>query len=161
MCPGDKRENPGSERSSSKAERGITASHRRYKHLSSETSLNAAACSWSISASLRVLLCAFGKRQCFSKCFDRVASRSDFAAMSWLIFGYAGMLATFFAFGLFWAGFMLAVKRLKPKDAVGWLIYWWLIPRLNQQPRFPVGRLLRPSLTCLWPHSISRLANWL
>jgi hypothetical protein len=42
-------------------------------------------------------------------------------------FGYFGMFALFFVLGLFYKWVHLHFKPADPKDAVGWLIYWWVV----------------------------------
>jgi len=42
-------------------------------------------------------------------------------------FGYAGMLTLFFCLGMFYRWIHIRFKPTDPKDAVGWLIYWWLV----------------------------------
>lgn len=42
-------------------------------------------------------------------------------------FGYAGMLASFFALGLIYKWIHVRFKPTAPGDAVRWLIYWWLV----------------------------------
>lgn len=41
-------------------------------------------------------------------------------------FGYVGMFVLFFLFGLFYRWIHIRFKPAEPKDAVGWLIYWWV-----------------------------------
>lgn len=40
-------------------------------------------------------------------------------------FGYVGMLAVFFVFGMLYRWIHSRLKPADRKDAVGWLIYWW------------------------------------
>ncbi|SRR6266478_6006007 len=40
-------------------------------------------------------------------------------------FGYVGMFALFFLLGLFYKWIHVRLKPAEPKDAVGWLVYWW------------------------------------
>jgi len=42
-------------------------------------------------------------------------------------FGYVGMFALFFLFGLFYKWIHTRFKPAEPKDTVGWLVYWWLV----------------------------------
>jgi hypothetical protein len=42
-------------------------------------------------------------------------------------FGYAGMFALFFVLGLFYKWIHVRFKPAEPRDAVGWLIYWWFV----------------------------------
>jgi hypothetical protein len=42
-------------------------------------------------------------------------------------FGYGGMFALFFLLGLFYKWIHTRFKPTDPKDAVGWLVYWWLV----------------------------------
>lgn len=42
-------------------------------------------------------------------------------------FGYVGMFAWFFVFGLLYKWMHARFMPAEPKDAVGWLIYWWLV----------------------------------
>jgi hypothetical protein len=42
-------------------------------------------------------------------------------------FGYAGMLALFFLLGRFYKWLHTRFKPAEPKDAVGWLVYWWVV----------------------------------
>jgi hypothetical protein len=42
-------------------------------------------------------------------------------------FGYAGMFASFFLLGLFYKWIHSRCKPADPKDAVGWLVYWWVV----------------------------------
>jgi hypothetical protein len=41
-------------------------------------------------------------------------------------FGYVGMFALFFFLGLFYKWIHIRFKPAEPKDAVGWLVYWWV-----------------------------------
>jgi hypothetical protein len=41
-------------------------------------------------------------------------------------FGYVGMFALFFVLGLFYKWIHIRFKPA-PKDAVGWLVYWWVV----------------------------------
>jgi hypothetical protein len=42
-------------------------------------------------------------------------------------FGYAGMLVLFFLLGLFYKWLHTSFKPTESKDAVGWLVYWWVV----------------------------------
>jgi hypothetical protein len=42
-------------------------------------------------------------------------------------FGYGGMIALFFFLGLFYKWIHTRFKPADPKDAVGWLVYWWVV----------------------------------
>jgi hypothetical protein len=42
-------------------------------------------------------------------------------------FGYMGMFALFFILGLFYKWIHTNFKPAVPKDAIGWLIYWWIV----------------------------------
>ncbi len=42
-------------------------------------------------------------------------------------FGYMGMFALFFVLGLFYKWIHIRVKPAEPEDAVGWLVYWWVV----------------------------------
>ena len=42
-------------------------------------------------------------------------------------FGYVGMFTLFFVLGLFYNGPENCFKPTESKDAVGWLVYWWVI----------------------------------
>ena len=42
-------------------------------------------------------------------------------------FGYIGMFAIFFLLGLFYKWIHFRFKPADPKDAVGWLVYWWVV----------------------------------
>jgi hypothetical protein len=42
-------------------------------------------------------------------------------------FGYFGMFICFFVLGLFYKWLDDRFKPAEPKDAVGWLIYWWIV----------------------------------
>jgi hypothetical protein len=42
-------------------------------------------------------------------------------------FGYVGMFALFFFLGLFYKWIHVRFKPAAPTDAVGWLVYWWLV----------------------------------
>lgn len=42
-------------------------------------------------------------------------------------FGYGGMFALFFFLGLFYKWLHTRFKPVNPKDAVGWLVYWWVV----------------------------------
>jgi hypothetical protein len=42
-------------------------------------------------------------------------------------FGYPGMFALFFLLGLFYKWIHIRLKPAEPKDAVGWLVYWWVV----------------------------------
>lgn len=42
-------------------------------------------------------------------------------------FGYVGMFALFFGLGLFYKWVHVRFTPADPKDAVGWLIYWWFV----------------------------------
>jgi hypothetical protein len=42
-------------------------------------------------------------------------------------FGYVGMFALFFLLGLLYKWLHIRLKPAAPKDAVGWLIYWWVV----------------------------------
>jgi oligosaccharide repeat unit polymerase len=42
-------------------------------------------------------------------------------------FGYVGMYALFFLLGLFYKWIHNRFKPAEPKDAVGWLVYWWVV----------------------------------
>jgi hypothetical protein len=42
-------------------------------------------------------------------------------------FGYGGMFALFFLLGLFYKWIHTRFKPADPKDAVGWLVYWWVV----------------------------------
>ena len=42
-------------------------------------------------------------------------------------FGYGGMFALFFFLGFFYKWIHIRFKPAEPKDAVGWLVYWWLV----------------------------------
>jgi hypothetical protein len=42
-------------------------------------------------------------------------------------FGYGGMFALFFFLGLFYKWIHTRFKPAEPEDAVGWLVYWWVV----------------------------------
>ncbi len=42
-------------------------------------------------------------------------------------FGYVGMFALFFLLGLFYKWIHNRFEPVSPKDAVGWLVYWWVV----------------------------------
>ena len=42
-------------------------------------------------------------------------------------FGYVGMFVLFFLLGLFYKWLHDRLKPAEPKDAVGWLVYWWFV----------------------------------
>jgi hypothetical protein len=42
-------------------------------------------------------------------------------------FGYVGMFAVFFSLGLFYKWIHIRFKPVEPRDAVGWLVYWWVV----------------------------------
>jgi hypothetical protein len=42
-------------------------------------------------------------------------------------FGYAGMFALFFLLGRFYKWLHIRFKPAESKDAVGWLVYWWVV----------------------------------
>jgi hypothetical protein len=42
-------------------------------------------------------------------------------------FGYVGMFALFFLLGLFYKWIHIRFKPAEAKDAVGWLVYWWVV----------------------------------
>jgi hypothetical protein len=42
-------------------------------------------------------------------------------------FGYVGMFVLFFLLGLFYRWVHDRLKPAEPKDAVGWLVYWWFV----------------------------------
>jgi hypothetical protein len=42
-------------------------------------------------------------------------------------FGYGGMFVLFFLLGLFYKWIHTRFKPADPKDAVGWLVYWWIV----------------------------------
>jgi hypothetical protein len=42
-------------------------------------------------------------------------------------FGYVGMFVLFFLFGLFYKWIHIRSKPAEPQDAVGWLVYWWVV----------------------------------
>jgi len=42
-------------------------------------------------------------------------------------FGYVGMFVLFFLLGLFYKWVHIRLKPAEPKDAVGWLVYWWFV----------------------------------
>jgi O-antigen polysaccharide polymerase Wzy len=42
-------------------------------------------------------------------------------------FGYVGMFAVFFLLGLFYKWLHIRYKPAETKDAVGWLVYWWVV----------------------------------
>jgi hypothetical protein len=42
-------------------------------------------------------------------------------------FGYVGMFALFFALGIFYKWLHYRFRPADPSDAVGWLVYWWVV----------------------------------
>lgn len=42
-------------------------------------------------------------------------------------FGYVGMFALFFALGMFYKWLHTRFRPADPSDAVGWLVYWWVV----------------------------------
>lgn len=42
-------------------------------------------------------------------------------------FGYAGMFALFFFLGLLYKWIHIRFRPAEPRDAVGWLVYWWVV----------------------------------
>ena len=42
-------------------------------------------------------------------------------------FGYVGMFALFFFLGLFYKSIHIRFRPAESKDAVGWLVYWWVV----------------------------------
>ena len=42
-------------------------------------------------------------------------------------FGYVGMFALFFLLGSFYKWIHIRLKPVESKDAVGWLVYWWVV----------------------------------
>jgi hypothetical protein len=59
---------------------------------------------------------------------EDVTGEYPFALHGYLLvnFGYVGMFALFFLLGRFYKWIDVRLRPVEPKDAVGWLVYWWV-----------------------------------
>jgi hypothetical protein len=74
-------------------------------------------------------------------------------------FGYVGMFALFFFLGQFYKWIHIRFKPAEPKDAVGWLVYWWVVLAFFIYFRDGVlGMVLKTQLT--WWVTIALLVHF-